>query len=44
MYRLNSVMPNKKCMYKEQMEWADSIASMDKIRINKDSAVSMEQI
>ena len=37
-------MSDKKCLYKERMEWADSIASMDKTSRNKDSAVGKGQV
>ena len=36
-------MPDRKCLYKKQMEWADSNASMAKTSRNKDSAVGKEQ-
>lgn len=37
-------MPGKKCLYKERMEGADSITSMDKPNRNKVSAVGKGQV
>lgn len=37
-------MPDKKCLYKERMESADSIASMDRTSKNKVSAVGAEKV
>ena len=37
-------MPDKKCLYKDRMELADSIANIDKTNRNKDSAVGKEQV
>ena len=36
-------MLDKKCLYKEQMESADSVASIDKINKNSISAVGEEK-
>ena len=37
-------MPDKKCLYKERMESADSIASMDSTNKNRVSAVGTEKV
>jgi hypothetical protein len=37
-------MPDKKCLYRERMESADSITSMDKTSRNSVSAVGAEQV
>ena len=36
-------MPDKKCLYKEHMESADTVASIDKINKNSVSAVGAEK-
>ncbi len=38
------VIPDKKCLYRERMESADSITSMDKTSRNSVSAVGAEQV
>jgi hypothetical protein len=35
-------MPDKKCLYKERMEFADSVVSIDKINRNRVCAVGAE--
>ena len=37
-------MPDKKCLNKERMESADSIANMDKTSKNRVSAVGAEKV